>query len=78
MDERIVSQRSPYVVELEPGTYWWCQCGRSQKQPFCDGAHEGTEFRPVSLEIAEKKRVALCGCKRTGREPHCDGSHSSL
>ncbi|MBD3162556.1 MAG: CDGSH iron-sulfur domain-containing protein [Candidatus Eisenbacteria bacterium] len=76
--ERIVAQQSPYVLELEPGRYMWCQCGRSSRQPFCDGAHKGTAFRPVAVEITEKKRIALCGCKRTGNEPVCDGTHKGL
>ena len=56
----------PAVLELEAGTYWWCACGRSQKQPFCDGSHAGTEFTPLEYKLEEKKRVALCNCKSTG------------
>ncbi|MBW2529351.1 MAG: CDGSH iron-sulfur domain-containing protein [Deltaproteobacteria bacterium] len=70
--------KEPAKVELEPGTYYWCACGRSKKQPFCDGSHQGTEFAPVELAVAEKKTFFLCQCKRTANPPHCDGSHSKL
>lgn len=71
-------QKSPYVVELEPGTYWWCACGRSTTQPFCDGSHQGTDFAPVKLEMSEAGKVWLCGCKHSADQPMCDGSHNSL
>ena len=73
-----IAEKSPAVLELTPGTYYWCRCGRSQNQPFCDGAHAGTEFSPMKVELAEKKRVALCQCKHTGNEPFCDGAHAAL
>jgi CDGSH-type Zn-finger protein len=78
MSEPVIPQKSPYAVELEPGKYWWCACGRSAKQPFCNGSHKGTEFSPVPFELAEKKKVWLCGCKHTANRPMCDGSHSKL
>ena len=78
MDEPEIAQKSPYVLDLAPGTYWWCACGRSRNQPFCDGSHKGTGFTPVKFEIAPPARVALCGCKRTGNPPYCDGSHKQL
>jgi len=77
VDPEIAAKR-PAVVELEPGKYFWCACGRSQNQPFCDGSHAGTGISPVPFELEEVKRVALCQCKRTGNSPMCDGSHSSL
>ena len=78
MSEPNIAQKGPYAVELEPGTYWWCACGRSQSQPFCDGSHKGSEFTPEKLELAEKKKVWLCGCKHSANKPHCDGTHQTL
>lgn len=78
MDEAVIADTSPAVLELEPGEYWWCACGRSKKQPFCDGSHKGSEFSPVKLVLTEKKRVALCQCKRTQKSPYCDGAHRDL
>lgn len=73
-----VAQRAPYVQEEEAGTYYWCACGKSKDQPFCDGSHAGSAFSPVEVKIDAKKRVAWCGCKRTGTPPFCDGSHSRV
>lgn len=73
-----IPQKSPYVMEMEPGTYFWCRCGKSDDQPFCDGSHEGTGMSPVKVEIDEKQNVAWCGCKHTKDQPMCDGSHSDL
>jgi CDGSH-type Zn-finger protein len=73
-----IPQKSPLVMELEPGTYHWCSCGKSSGQPWCDGSHQGTEFTPVKVEIDEKKTVALCGCKHSDNGPFCDGSHAKL
>ncbi len=78
MSEPTIAAKEPAVLDLEPGTYYWCSCGRSKKQPYCDGSHEGTEFTPLEFTIAEKKQVALCQCKRTGNAPYCDGAHESL
>ena len=71
-------QNKPYVVDLEPGTYWWCSCGKSNSQPFCDGSHKDTDFAPVPIKVAQKTKMGLCGCKRTGKAPICDGSHKDL
>jgi len=78
MEQPEIAQKSPYKLELTPGTYWWCACGRSKKQPFCDGSHQGTGFTPVKLDIAQTTQVALCGCKHSKNKPFCDGSHKTL
>ena len=78
MAEPKIAARQPAVLELEPGTYAWCQCGESKKQPFCDGSHKATEFRPIVFKLEERKRVALCQCKRSAKKPYCDGTHRTL
>ncbi len=78
MSEPLVAQKSPIVKKMEPGTYYWCACGRSANQPFCDGAHGETGFAPLAVEIAQAKTVAWCACKHTKTPPFCDGSHAHL
>ena len=78
MTEPVIAQKFPFCLELEPGQYHWCACGRSADQPFCDGSHEGTEFSPVEFELEEAKKVWLCGCKHTKNQPFCDGTHKTL
>ncbi|MDX1452061.1 MAG: CDGSH iron-sulfur domain-containing protein [Oleiphilaceae bacterium] len=66
----------PFAIEVVQGKkYFWCSCGRSQNQPFCDASHKGSEYLPKVFEAEETKTVYLCGCKRTGNAPFCDGSH---
>ena len=79
MVEPISAQKSPYAVDVVEGKkYFWCACGRSQKQPFCDGSHKGTGLNPVAYEAAGSKTLYFCGCKRTSNQPLCDGTHNGL
>jgi CDGSH-type Zn-finger protein len=79
MTEPTIAQKSPYPVEVEAGkSYFWCACGKSAKQPFCDGSHKGSGMTPVKFEAAESKTVYLCGCKHTSNPPFCDGTHAKL
>ena len=78
MSEPTIAVRHPAVLELEPGTYFWCACGRSKDQPFCDGSHAGTDFQPVEFTLEQKTKLALCQCKHTGNKPMCDGTHKRL
>ena len=79
MTEPVVAQKSPYGVEVEAGkSYFWCACGKSANQPFCDGSHADTEFTPVKFEAQESKQLFFCGCKATSNQPLCDGTHNGL
>jgi len=73
-----IAKKSPYILQLDPGNYWWCACGKSANQPFCDGSHKDTEFSPLKVTITSRAPVALCGCKHSGNKPFCDGTHSTL
>jgi CDGSH-type Zn-finger protein len=79
MSEPSSPQKEPYAVEVEEGkSYYWCACGRSKSQPFCDGSHQGTDFQPVKFAAEKTDTVYLCGCKNTGNQPFCDGTHAKL
>ncbi len=75
----VIAQKEPYRLEVEAGkSYWWCACGKSAKQPFCDGSHKGTGFSPVEFKPEAAGTVSFCGCKRSAKAPRCDGTHRTL
>ncbi len=77
MSEPKRASDTPYAVDVEAGkSYYWCSCGQSENQPFCDGAHSGSEFAPIQFDATESTTVYFCGCKVTKNQPLCDGSHS--
>jgi CDGSH-type Zn-finger protein len=79
MSEPLMPRDNYYEVDVEADKeYWWCSCGRSQTQPFCDGSHKGTEFRPKTFKVSAPLTLYLCGCKRTTDAPYCDGTHAML
>ncbi|MGC6487680.1 MAG: CDGSH iron-sulfur domain-containing protein [Planctomycetota bacterium] len=78
MTDPKIPQRSPYVMDCQPGKYAWCSCGKSANQPFCDGNHKGTGMTPVIEELTEARKVAWCGCKHSNNGAFCDGAHAKL
>jgi CDGSH-type Zn-finger protein len=79
MAEPVPAQKAPYAVDVEAGRiYYWCACGRSKKQPYCDGSHKDTGIQPLSFTPDKAQKVFLCGCKATARKPYCDGTHSRI
>ena len=78
MRKPIIAAKMPAKVTLEPGTFAWCACGKSSKQPLCDASHNISEFTPVLFKIDEKQEVWLCQCKHTKNPPYCDGTHKTL
>ena len=74
-----ITAKTPFVVEVETGKdYYWCSCGKSKTQPFCDGSHKGSAFTPLKYTAAESKSVYFCGCKHSANGALCDGTHKSL
>jgi CDGSH-type Zn-finger protein len=79
MSEPEIGGRAPIRMDVEAGkSYWWCACGRSKTQPFCDGSHKVTSFTPIEFKPKVTGNVAFCTCKRSGKKPLCDGSHKKL
>jgi len=74
-----IAQKAPCAVEVQAGkTYYWCSCGKSTNQPFCNGSHKGSEFAPVAFTAEKSETKYFCGCKMTANQPLCDGTHSKL
>ncbi len=79
MNEAVIAARKPILISTEAGkSYFWCSCGRSKNQPFCDGSHKGTGFEPLKWTAPDAGERLFCVCKHTGTAPFCDGSHNSL
>ena len=79
MPDPIIVKKGPYMVEVEEGKkYFWCACGLSQNQPFCDGSHKSTGFSCVPYTADKSTKVYFCGCKHSAKQPLCDGTHTSL
>jgi CDGSH-type Zn-finger protein len=79
MSDAVIAQKSPYAVAVETGkTYYWCACGQSAKQPFCDGSHKGTSFAPAAVTAEKDGTAYFCGCKQSKNGAYCDGSHKAL
>ncbi|MDX2298531.1 MAG: CDGSH iron-sulfur domain-containing protein [Xanthomonadaceae bacterium] len=79
MSQPHVAQAAPYVVDVEAEkTYWWCACGLSKDQPFCDGSHKRTDLVPIKYVAERSERLWFCGCKHSADAPLCDGTHRKL
>ncbi len=79
MTEPVVAAKVPAKVTLDAGKdYWWCACGRSANQPFCDGSHKGTGLAPVKYTAQTAGDYWLCACTQTHKQPLCDGTHKTL
>ncbi len=79
MPSPTIARRKPYLVEVKKGkSYFWCACGLSKKQPFCDGSHKSTEFQPLKWTASESGEKLFCACKHTAGQPFCDGAHNAL
>jgi len=79
MEKPVIAQKSPIAVDVKKGqTYYWCSCGKSARQPFCDGSHKGTSFTPLAFTAEKDETAHLCACKHTKNPPFCDGTHNKL
>ena len=80
MPKPVQASSTPFPVTVEAGKdYWWCACGKSKTQPFCDGSHNAERlYTPIKFTATETKTVYFCGCKQSGKAPLCDGTHNSL
>jgi len=80
MTKTVAPRNAPYLVELSAGDHWWCSCGLSKRQPFCDGTHEeeNTGMKPIKVEIPKRQEVSLCGCRKSKHAPFCDETHELL
>ena len=79
MSNPTIAQKAPYPVDVEEGKkYFWCACGKNNRQPFCDGSHEGTGMTPMTWTAPASKKMFFCGCKHTKGAPLCDGAHNGL
>ena len=79
MSDPVIAQKAPYPVDVKAGeTYWWCSCGKSANQPFCDGSHKGTDFRPMEWTAPKDRKAFFCGCKHAVNKPLCDGTHGKI
>ncbi len=67
----------PHLLDLEPGNYYFCACGRSRNLPYCDGSHQGSAVQPFVVAVSEPQNVAICACGRSATRPYCDGSHKA-
>ena len=78
MDKPVIIQKRSLKLEMDPGTYFWCACGKSKDQPFCDGSHKGTKFMPEEVVIEEKQIFPWCMCRYSYKGARCDNKHREL
>ncbi len=78
MSKPQIADKKSKLMEMEAGDYYWCACGKSANQPFCDGSHKGTEFSPKLVTLTEKQNVFWCMCKHSKKGAFCDGTHKSM